>query len=78
MILTKIFTKNDEKSVKINISQAGISDTWTIKVKPDDWQMAELEQPLTKTVEVATIQDSLNLRNSNTMGFAQMPSKLVY
>ena len=72
------FAKNDEKSVKINISQAGIADTWTIRVKPNDWHLAVLERPLTKTVEVATIQDSLNLRNSNTMGFAQIPSKLVY
>jgi hypothetical protein len=72
------FSKNDEKSVKFNISQAGIADTWTIKVKPGDWSMAVLDMPLTTTVEVATAQGSLNLRNSNSKGFAQIPSKIVY
>jgi hypothetical protein len=72
------FSKNDEKSIKFNLSRAGIADTWTIKVKPGDWSMAVLDMPLTTTVEVATAQDSLNFRDSNSMGFAQIPSKIVY
>ena len=72
------FSKNDEESVKVDISKAGISDTWTIQVKPGDWKMAVFDQPLTLSVEVASAQGPLNLRNSNKMGFAQIPSKLVY
>jgi len=72
------FSKNDEKSVKVEIYQAGISDTWTIQVKPGDWRMAVLDQPLSSSVEVASAQGSLNLRGSNKSGFAEIPSKLVY
>jgi hypothetical protein len=72
------FTKNDEKNVKVDISQAGISDTWTIKVKPGDWRMAILGQPQTTFVEVAEARGPFNLRNSNQKGFAQIPSKLFY
>jgi hypothetical protein len=72
------FTKNDEKSVKVNISQAGIHDTWTIQVKPGDWRMAVLDQPIITSVEIASAQSPMNLRNSNKKGFAKIPSKLVY
>ena len=68
------FSKNDEKSIKTNISRAGIADTWTIKVKPGDWSMAVLELPTLTSVEVATAQGSLNLRNSNIKGFTQISS----
>ena len=72
------FTKNNEKNVKVDLSQAGISDTWTIKVKPGDWQTAILAQPLTTSVEVAAVRGPFNLRNSNQKGFSQIPSKLIY
>jgi hypothetical protein len=72
------FDKTDELNIKTNISQAGIDDTWTIQVKPGDWRMAVIDKSLAAPVEVATAQGPLNLRRSNSKGFSQIPSKLVY
>ena len=72
------FVKTNEQTVQKTIYQAGIADSWAIRVKPGDWQMAMVDPPAMAPVEVAGIARPEERREWNAMGYTQILTRLVY
>jgi len=69
------FGQDQAKRVHQRIYQAGISDSWAIRVRPGEWSMAMVEPPA-EAPEVADLGDGMSAWNP--MRYVRMLERLIY
>lgn len=72
------FGQDQTKGIHKQIYQAGISDSWAIRVIPGEWSMAMIDPPFMAPVEVAVLGQPADEFEWNVLSYLHAPSRQVY